>query len=215
MKLSRRVLIGAAGAAVGLLLFGFLLFATSVMRDIPPTVATADGIVVLTGGETRILEGARLLTQGRGARLLISGVNHQTKREDVYKLSGLPQRRFECCVDLGYAALDTVGNADETRKWAADNRYDSLIVVTSSYHMPRSLAEIARMMPSVELIPHPVVPKNFRHQAWWLDPLTTRILVSEYLKYIPAAAKLAAARIMRPFESSSVAAVSADGRPQS
>ncbi len=40
-----------------------------------------------------------------------------------------------CCVDLGHTARDTIGNATETRDWAADHHYVSLIVVTSAYHI--------------------------------------------------------------------------------
>ena len=63
------------------------------------------------------------------------------------RLLGLDKQLFNCCVDLGYEALDTVGNADETRTWARSNGYTRLIVVTSRYHMPRSLAELALAMP--------------------------------------------------------------------
>ena len=69
-------------------------------------------------------------------------------RVALQRLSGLDEEKFNCCVDLGYAALDTIGNADETRRWAEALHYDSLIVVTASYHMPRSLAELARAMPN-------------------------------------------------------------------
>ncbi|HKZ96011.1 MAG TPA: YdcF family protein [Hyphomicrobiaceae bacterium] len=212
MRSLKRLLIGTAGAVLWLLVFGFVMFASAVMREPADENVHADGIVVLTGGETRIREAARLLSEGRGERLLISGVNPQTRRDSLKRLSGLGEQKFNCCVDLGYSALDTVGNAAETRKWAEALRYDSLIVVTASYHMPRSLAELARAMPSTELIAHPVVPVQLRRRAWWLNARTTRILVAEYLKYLPAAARLGAARVLGPWPSSSIAAVPADPR---
>lgn len=196
----------AVGAAVGLAL-GFVAFAGLVMRAPSPTFAKADGIVVLTGGETRILEGARLLREGHGSRLLISGVNRHTGRQDLIRISGLGEQQFNCCVDIGYTALNTIGNADETRSWAEAMRYDSLIIVTSSYHMPRSIAELARELPNTTLIAHPVQPPGFSEGAWWLRPKTARVLVSEYLKFLPAAARYAASRAMRPWEESSIAEV--------
>lgn len=211
----KRVMIGIAGAALWLLVFGFVMFATKVMREDQAPSARADGIVVLTGGQTRIAEAARLLAEGRGERLLISGVNPQTRGDSLQKLSGLAEEKFSCCVDLGYAALDTVGNAAETQRWAEALRYNSLIVVTASYHMPRSLAELARVMPSVRLIPHPVLPRDLRNRAWWLDARATRILLSEYLKYLPVAVRLAAERGVAPWHSSSIAAVPADSRAKS
>lgn len=205
MTATMRTMIGAAGLTAWLLVFGFVMFATAVMRERKDTVSRADGIVVLTGGETRIHEGARLLRDGRGARLLISGVNKIASRDEVLKLSGLSEQEFDCCVDLGYRALDTVGNADETRAWASALGYDRLIVVTASYHMPRSMAELSRALPGVELIPHPVVPKSFRQEAWWLHPGTTRTLVGEYLKFLPSAARYGVARLVSPWQGSSVA----------
>lgn len=187
-------------AIVGLVLcafvFGFVLFANVATRQPPATVARADAIVVLTGGDQRIEEGVRLLNAGYGGRLLISGVNRRTSKEDVRRLTGLNPTLFECCVEIGYAALDTAGNADETRQWVAARRVSSLIVVTSSYHMPRSLAEMARALPGIELIPYPVLPRSFRADQWWLSMSTIRVLVGEYLKYLPTAARCRLSRLM-------------------
>ena len=55
--------------------------------------------------------------------------------------------------------------------------------------MPRSLAELGRAMPGVALIPHPVVSRNFRTERWWLHGATARLLFSEYLKFLPSAAR--------------------------
>lgn len=196
MKSFARALVFFAAISAATLAFGFVIFATSVMRDPLGGATTADGIVVLTGGDNRIVEGARLLADGRGKRLLISGVNRITRREDVQRISGLDHKTFTCCVDLGYEALDTVGNADETRTWANGHNYNSLIVVTSSYHMPRSLAELSLAMPDRKFYPHAVTPRNFPDSGWWLHVRTTRVLLSEYLKYLPAVARLNAQRLL-------------------
>lgn len=196
MKSIARALVVIAALAAAALAFGFVMFATSIMRRPLGGGQSADGIVVLTGGDNRIVEGARLLKDGRGKRLLISGVNRITRREDVEAVTGLDHKAFTCCVDLGYEALDTVGNADEARTWANANGYNSLIVVTSSYHMPRGLAELSLAMPGQTLIPHAVTPRSFPDSGWWLHVRTTRVLLSEYLKYLPAAARLSAQRLM-------------------
>jgi len=211
MHKKARWAIGLAGAAVWLLVFGFVIFATVVMREAAPITQRADGIVVLTGGDQRIVEGARLLGEGRGERLLISGVNPRTPREDVKKVSGRAPNRFDCCVDLGYA-VNTISNADETRSWAAARRYDSLIVVTSSYHMPRTLIELERALPTTELIPYPVMPRHFRPDAWWLDTSTTRVLLGEYIKFLPAVARYGLSKLIAPWSAGSVAQVPADHR---
>jgi uncharacterized SAM-binding protein YcdF (DUF218 family) len=187
------------------LVFGFVLFAVSVTREDATGWDKADGIVVLTGGDNRIEAGAKLMGEGRAKRMLISGVNRKVSREEMQRLLGIDKQIFNCCVDLGYEALDTVGNADETRTWANSNGYTRLIIVTSRYHMPRSLAELALAMPGVTLLPYAVTPRRFPETAWWLHPTTTRVLISEYLKFLPAVARLTAQRIMTWSDGRSVA----------
>lgn len=188
------------------LMFGFVLFATTAARKAPVDVPGADGIVVLTGADNRIPEGIRLLSERKGRRLLISGVNPRTSREEVRRHNPVQNGLFDCCVDIGYLAQDTVGNADEAMGWARHHRYRRLIIVTSSYHMPRSLAEIARVMPEAELIASPVVPRQLSERPWWLSPSATRILIAEYFKLLPSAARLAAARLVRSFDAGALAA---------
>lgn len=213
MRRTAKVLIGFAGVAVALAALGFFVFASIVMRDPDHTAAVgADAIVVLTGAEFRIAEGARLLQAKRGKRLLISGVHPRVTRADLMQITGLPTMELDCCVDVDTKALDTVGNAAETRGWIDRHGYTSLILVTSNYHMPRSLAEFSRVMPTVRIEPHAVVPKSFPEEAWWLHPGTARILLSEYLKFLPAAVRLATSRMLGTWQSSSLTAGS-NGRP--
>jgi uncharacterized SAM-binding protein YcdF (DUF218 family) len=188
----------AAIAVAGALVFagGFVMFARTVAAYAPAPVPQADAIVVLTGGELRLVAGARLLAEKRGRRLLISGVNRQTTREDLRRLSGLPDGLFSCCVDIDFAE-HTTANADETRAWATARRFARLIVVTSSYHMPRSLIELERVMPGVVLVPYPVVSNRVQAGHWWRDAHTARVLLSEYLKFLPSAARYGVARIWR------------------
>ncbi len=209
MRKPSRTTIGILlGSVIGLFALGFVAFAASVMRAPDTQDPRADAIVVLTGGPTRIAEGSRLLRLDRGARLLISGVNKRTSKASLRKLSGLDPEKFACCVDVDYAALDTVGNATETSKWAAERGYDRLIVVTSNYHMPRSLVELARAMPGVELIPHPVISKKTRGRTWWLEPKIARAIADEYVKFLPAAARLLVSRAFGPWSASSIAGTS-------
>jgi uncharacterized SAM-binding protein YcdF (DUF218 family) len=184
---------------------GFVAFANGVASSTPAVVERADAIVVLTGGAHRLPEAARLLADGRGSRLLISGANRMTSRDDLQRKSGISSEMFDCCVDIGYEAQDTPGNADETLQWAASQKFTKLIIVTSSYHMPRSLTELGRVMPNAQLIPYPVVTQGFRKGRWWRDLGTARILLSEYVKFLPSAARFGVARFLRSFEGSAFA----------
>jgi uncharacterized SAM-binding protein YcdF (DUF218 family) len=93
-------------------------------------------------------------------------------------------RILACCVDLDYSAINTLGNAVEARRWALEHGFHSLIVVTSAYHMPRALAELGHQLPDVALVPFPVVSDRLRIEPWWSNGTTTRLVLSEYLKYL-------------------------------
>lgn len=167
-----------------ILVGGFFAFAGTLARSAPEILDDADGIVVLTGGQDRIHEAMKLLAGGKGRRLLISGVNPKTRRTDLVRLDPEHRQLYACCVDIGYQATDTVGNADETRDWVERQDVQTLIVVTSSYHMPRSLFELRRRLPSIRLVAYPVVPKTLDLDRWWSNSDTLALLVSEYLKFV-------------------------------
>jgi uncharacterized SAM-binding protein YcdF (DUF218 family) len=175
-------------ALVGLSAFagGFLVFADHVATARAPERPRADAVVALTGGPQRIEDAAALLGRGSGSRLLISGVNENTSGGAIAERSPQLARMMGCCIDLGREALDTRGNAQETGDWARRKGYDSLIVVTSAYHMPRSLAEIAKELPDVKLVPYPVNPEGRDYSGWRRDPDLFRLLLVEYAKYLVA-----------------------------
>jgi uncharacterized SAM-binding protein YcdF (DUF218 family) len=183
-----KIAVVAVAATVAVFATGFVLFWNLIEHEPRGDVRRADGIVALTGGEARIPEAVKLLSQGKGRRLLISGVNPATTRRELAVLTPNSQHLFRCCVDVDQAR-DTVGNAQETSHWATNRRFKSLIVVTASYHMPRSLAELRRTLPDVVLIPYPVRPRNVHVEAWWAYPGTMQLLLSEYMKFIPAFAR--------------------------
>jgi uncharacterized SAM-binding protein YcdF (DUF218 family) len=170
-------------AAAVLLGLGFLWFIWRVPADEIALDRNADGIVALTGGASRIADAIELLALGRGKRLLISGANRATNSNEISRLNPEFERWVRCCVDID-RSLNTLGNAIETRRWAESRGFRSLIVVTSNYHMPRALAEIAHQLPGVALVPFPVVTDRQRAEPWWSGGVTTRLMLSEYVKYI-------------------------------
>jgi uncharacterized SAM-binding protein YcdF (DUF218 family) len=171
-------------AAVLTLVGGFFVFVYSIERTEQRPEFRADGIVALTGGSERIGEAIDLLAQGYARRLLISGVNERTSRGEIARLNPGQRRLFECCVDLDYRARNTIGNAIETRRWAQRNRFRSLIVVTSNYHMPRTIVELDHALPDVQKVPFAVIPSTLNLDQWWRDSATARVLLSEYAKLL-------------------------------
>ena len=179
----RRILIGCAAFAV-VVFAGFLAFASSLPRAEIKLASSADGIVVLTGGASRIVDAVELLATGRGKRLLISGVHPTTTPSELLRVNPDFERLLKCCIDLGREATNTIGNAVETGNWVRERNFRSLIVVTSGWHMPRALIEIENEIPGVTLVPFPVVSERMRDEPWWHDAPTIRLLVVEYVKYV-------------------------------
>jgi uncharacterized SAM-binding protein YcdF (DUF218 family) len=176
---------GGIALVLGFIVFVWLLPSEEVALD-----RNADGVVVLTGGTSRVADALELLATGHGKRLLITGVNPGTTTADIAHQAAGFSRILACCVDLDYSAINTLGNAVETRRWAIDRGFRSLIIVTSAYHMPRALAEIAHQLPDVALTPYPVVSDRLRVEPWWSNGDTTRLVLSEYLKYLFAKVRM-------------------------
>ncbi|MEM7567472.1 MAG: YdcF family protein, partial [Pseudomonadota bacterium] len=179
MRWTRRIVGGMLAVATLAVFLGYVAFARNVASYAPASHLQADGIVVLTGGDARLREALALLGENRAERLLITGVHPDVDAATLAK--NWPDRAdlFACCIDLDYRALDTSGNAAETGRWIARTGYTSLIVVTSDYHMPRSLLELSAAMPDVELLPHPVTAVD----------RSLKLVTSEYAKYMIVSAR--------------------------
>jgi uncharacterized SAM-binding protein YcdF (DUF218 family) len=181
----------AAGAAGALLLtVGFFWFAWNIPLDDVSLDRKADGIVVLTGAASRIPDAIELLAAERGKRLLITGVHRATSAKEIARLTPLYSKFFTCCIDLDRSALNTFGNALETRRWAHEHNFTSLIIVTSNWHMPRAMAELEHQLPEVRLIPYPVMSEKVKTEPWWSNAETARFLFAEYLKYLFALSRM-------------------------
>ena len=181
-----RLFAAAAIAAALAFVIGYARFATGIARSEPRIVPRTDAIVVVTGGSQRIADAIGLLGADRGARLLISGVNEKIGREELARITPAARGLLACCVDLDYRARNTIGNAIETRRWVRRHGFDSLLLVTSNYHMPRTLAELQHAMPELRIVAHPVVSDQIDVDGWWRDWPTMRVLVPEYAKYLAA-----------------------------
>jgi uncharacterized SAM-binding protein YcdF (DUF218 family) len=181
----------AGTALCGSWVAGLLWFATAPSAE--DRSEPTDAIVVLTGGRQRLNSGIALLREGRGRKLLVSGVNHHVDLADLLRNSGDGLEGAlewaSCCVVLGHRAGDTLGNAEETAQWMREEGFHSLRLVTAWYHMRRSLLEFERAMPEIEIVPHPVFPDQIAHERWWARRETAALLVTEYGKYLASLAR--------------------------
>lgn len=167
--------------AVPLWLIGFGIFVLYVfsfrMQDIQP----ADAIVAWTGGGYRIQSAVTLLEQGMGQKLLISGVN-KTARPHLFLGDISPETQSK--ITLGYMATTTQQNALETSEWLYQNKFKSAILVTSFYHIPRSLVEFEHEMPLTTVYPYPIWPKDFTESVSWIHTKSAFHLLMEYHKFL-------------------------------
>ena len=199
----RAAIVAALAIAFVAAAIGFAGFLSQLRGTETKPLRAADGIVVLTGGSSRVSDAMELLADGYGKRLLISGVHPTNDASDISRSLPDNQSLLRCCVDLDRSAVNTRSNAAETRRWAHERGFKSLIVVTSNYHMPRAIVELSHAMPDITLIPFAVVGDKWRDEPWWTNGATVRLLLSEYVKYIAAEVRV---RLLRRCMSSPISA---------
>ena len=162
----------------------FVLNLPKISSSVGPTT---DGIVVITGGQQRLDTGLRLLQIGAGKALLVSGVGRGVNKSILAQeldLGAPAMKLLNCCVTLEFRASDTRGNALAASQWIAKNKFQSLRLVTSNYHMPRAKHVFTNTMPDIELYFWPVSPADLTLETWWQKPDFIRLLAREYAKYL-------------------------------
>jgi uncharacterized SAM-binding protein YcdF (DUF218 family) len=174
----------AAGVATTMLLWcGGLAWFVHTSLTMAPDPSETDAIVVLTGGRLRLEAGLDLLGAGRAQKLFISGVNPRVDRVELMRVAGHAGDEDLNRIVIGHDADNTLGNAHETAGWMQQEGYSSLRLVTSWYHMQRSLLEFERAMPQVRVIAQPVFAGH-DGETWsgWIE--LALLTVNEYDKYL-------------------------------
>jgi uncharacterized SAM-binding protein YcdF (DUF218 family) len=181
----RLALLGLGGIA-GAWLAGLVWFADTIPEQVADSATVTDAIVVLTGGSQRLNSGLDLLAAGKAKKLFVSGVHQGVELAELLRVQRHPEDWITCCIALGHAADNTLGNALETADWMAQEKFRSLRLVTAGYHMRRSLLEFRRAMPEIQIIAHPVFPEQVKQEYWWAWPGTAALIIGEYHKYVGA-----------------------------
>jgi uncharacterized SAM-binding protein YcdF (DUF218 family) len=174
---------------IALVWLGGLVWFVAEIPQRPTTDNTrTDAIVILTGGKHRMTYGLQLLAEDKAGKLFVSGVHETLSDKDLFNLvptsirGKIQSRRKD--ITLGHEAWNTIGNAEETARWIMQNECRSIRLVTSNYHMPRSLYEFRRRVKGITIIPDPVLPDDFDVVAWWRDSGDRALVLSEYHKYV-------------------------------
>jgi len=171
-------------------LLGLMLFVRAIPTQPETIPPEADGIVVYTGGGgNRITAGMTLLQNGAAARLLISGVNPEITRDQIAVFWPGEPGQFDCCVDLGLHAQSTIGNAEELEVWLTDHDFNSIILVTSDFHMQRSLLETRKRLPMTAIFAYPVRSEHLDKSGRPKTLNDWRRVASEYTKYVAVRAR--------------------------
>jgi uncharacterized SAM-binding protein YcdF (DUF218 family) len=101
-----------------------------------------DGIVVLTGGKGRFARGVEVLKKDYSRRLLVSGVDRSVRKDEFIVAQRVSPKLFACCIELGKQATNTVSNAEEAAEWLSLNKFRSVRLITSDWHMRRARLEL-------------------------------------------------------------------------
>lgn len=184
IRAARRV---RAVAVAGFLLVlawvvGLARFATLIPDRLADAAQATDAVVVLTGGRGRLDAGLDVLMRGQAGKLFVSGVYRGLDVQRLLQATRRDGTGIESRVAIG-DAVNTAANARETAAWMHAEGFRSLRLVTSAYHMPRSLLEFRRALPEASVIPHPVFSENVKPD-WWAWPGTLGLVAGEYHKYL-------------------------------
>ncbi len=110
-------------------------------------------IVVLTGGKGRIDKGLQLLKDNKGRFLLISGVFEERNIKNKYNITEYPELN-KCCIFFEDKARNTIENAEQVKLWIKKkgDSFNSILLVTSYYHLPRSFLIFKKFFPNENII---------------------------------------------------------------
>ncbi|UAB78765.1 YdcF family protein [Erythrobacter sp. SCSIO 43205] len=137
---------------------GFLWFAAALPQ--PAGAERTDAVIVATGGAGRIPQGLAVLDAGLAQKMLVTGVDREVTPGEFAAEFEVSEARMECCVSLGFQAVDTRGNAAEAAEWVMENEIGSVRLVTTDWHMRRAGYELAQKLPDDMTLVRDAVPST-------------------------------------------------------
>jgi uncharacterized SAM-binding protein YcdF (DUF218 family) len=146
-----------------ILILSHFIFFLSLVKNFKSnysTITSIDSIVVLTGDKFRISKGMEILSNGIGEKLLLSGVNKNIELINIKNEFPKYNNFFDCCVDIDNISSNTFENSRETFLWLEKNKYNSLLIVSSDYHMPRVKIEFERFFKTENTYYHSINSNN-------------------------------------------------------
>jgi uncharacterized SAM-binding protein YcdF (DUF218 family) len=182
MLLMRLLVAIVLAAVIALLGPGFLLDAPQ------PAPQVSDAIVVISGDEqmARFAEGLNLYQQGFGRYLVFSGAafDNGTSNADVMRGLAVERGVPDAAILEEPQGEDTWGNAVFTRQVLEEHSLQSVILVTSPYHLRRAQVtfDAAYAGSGIQVTVHAAPDSQWRKLSWWQQPETRRLTFTELQK---------------------------------
>jgi len=140
----------------------------------PPICDHFDAVIVFSGGKKRIKTASHLFKNCYAPFLYISGLDRQTTKKDMLASINCPEINHDHVI-VDYA-MNTRQNAEHVTKWVLDNHFQTLMLVTHAYHMPRALYELKSHLIEPSFIIHPILIHSDDEESYG-------IWMKEYLKF--------------------------------
>ena len=135
-----------------------------------------DAAIVLTGDKYRINKGLELINKNIVDNLLISGVNKNINKNLIQQKFKNSKAIFDCCIEIENISRNTFENARESYSWMKNKNFNSLIIITSNYHLPRAQLEFSRFIKKENIL--------FISSDAFLENSSIKKLFVEYIKFI-------------------------------
>ncbi len=162
------------------LCIGFIKFYLSIKNYKDEGNINIQGIAVLTGGKGRIAEGIKIFREHPESYLIISGVDKSVETEEIIPLDFLKNPR----VFIDKNSETTLDNAKEIIAWSYKNKIQDILIVTSDYHMPRSLLVLFKKGKGLNFYANPITSSIYFKKNLFRDSKLLQFLLVEYFKYL-------------------------------
>jgi uncharacterized SAM-binding protein YcdF (DUF218 family) len=175
-------------AILGLFLYRPILLAIGNFLVVNAPPQKADGIKVLGGNPERYIYGVELYRAGFGPRLLLSlnkeynPLLRRTNAEIVKEFTlaeGIPRSKVSIS-----STTSTYEEANTTKRLAEEEEINSLLLVSSPFHMRRVSLTFSRVLGNKVTTHFVMVPfKQSKYKReWWLDEDSISLVIQEYIK---------------------------------
>ena len=91
---------------------------------------------------------------------------------------------FDCCIYYGNEAINTKENAAEVKEWIESNDIDTILLVSSYYHLPRSKIIFENKMPLINILLIPSDDNFFESKEFLTHLFNLKLMIIEYSKII-------------------------------